>query len=192
MNGLMVGFPPRSICSSTPSWDRLIEAHTPIDRAAEHVVGYLQRDGVDVVVGEVVVPGPVEAVQGAFDVGEERVAAQPGGQSDPARLDGLGRAVEADRDVPAEHLADRLGLAGLRAGGVLGGPGLPAVLVVGEHERERDVGLLVAVGVDVDAVDRTGVKLRAGHRGRDRRRGTGRVRVHDQHGLAGMVTVKQV
>src|SRR6185312_14661288 len=43
------------------------------DRAAEHVVGYLQDDGVDVVAGEIVVPGPGEAVQGAFDVGEERV-----------------------------------------------------------------------------------------------------------------------
>ena len=40
-------------------------------------------------------------MQGAFDVGEERVAAQPGEQPDPARLDGLRRAVEADRDVPA-------------------------------------------------------------------------------------------
>ena len=101
MNGLMVGFPPRSICSRVPSsrW-RLIEAQTPIDRAAEHVVGYLQHDRVDVVVGEVVVPGPGEAVQGAFDVGEERVAAQPGEQPDPARLDGLGGAVEADRDAP--------------------------------------------------------------------------------------------
>ena len=40
-----------------------------------------------------------------------------------------------------EHLAGRFGLAGLGAGGVPGGPGLPAVLVLGEGERERDVGL---------------------------------------------------
>ena len=99
MNGLMVGFPPRSICSSTPLLRRLIEAHTPMTGPAEHVVGYLQHDRVDVVVGEVVVPGPLEAVQGAFDVGEERVAAQPGEQPDPAGLDGLGGAVEADREV---------------------------------------------------------------------------------------------
>ena len=38
-------------------------------------------------------------MQGALDVGEERVAAQPGEQPDPARLDGLRRAVEADLDV---------------------------------------------------------------------------------------------
>ena len=43
-------------------------------------------------------PVHCEAVQGAFDVGEERVAAQPGEQPDPAGLDGLGGAVEADRD----------------------------------------------------------------------------------------------
>src|SRR5207237_5639678 len=35
------------------------------DRPAEHVVGYLQHDRVDVVAGEIVVPGPLEAVQGA-------------------------------------------------------------------------------------------------------------------------------
>ena len=48
-------------------------------------------------------------MQGAFDVGEERVAAQPGEQPDPARLGGLGGAVEADREVRAEYLAGRLG-----------------------------------------------------------------------------------
>jgi len=61
---------------------------------AEHVVGYLQGDGVNVVVGEVVVPGPDESVQGALDVGEERVAAKPGGQPYRAGLDGPGRAVD--------------------------------------------------------------------------------------------------
>ena len=52
-------------------------------------------------------------MQGALDVGEERVAAQPGEQPDPAGLDGLGRAVEADREGRGELLAGRLGLAGL-------------------------------------------------------------------------------
>ena len=166
---------------------RLIEAHTPNDPAAEHVAGHFEHDRVDVVVSEVVVPGPLETVQGPFDVGEERVAAQPGEQPDPARLDGLRGAVEADRDVLGEYLAGRLGLAGLRAAGVPGGAGLPAVLILGELERERDVGVVVAVGVDVDPVDRAGVELRAGHRGRNRRRGAGRVRVHDQHGRARIV-----
>src|ERR1700749_2532821 len=76
-------------------------------------------------------------------------------------------------------------------GGCPGGPGLPAVLVLGEDEGERDVGVVVAVGVDVDPVDRAGVELRAGDRGRDRRRGAGRVRVDDQHGRARVVAVQQ-
>src|SRR5207244_13192832 len=86
-------------------------------RAAEHVVGDLQHDRVDVVAGEVVVPGPGEAVQRAFDVGEERVAAQPSEQPDPAGLDGLGGAVEADGDGCREYLSTGFGRAGLGAGG---------------------------------------------------------------------------
>ena len=61
-------------------------------------------------------------MQGALDVGEERVAAQPGAQPDPA-ADGPDRAVEADREVRGDHLAGRFELAGRRAGGVPGGPG---------------------------------------------------------------------
>src|ERR1700756_5228748 len=76
----------------------------------QHVVGYLQDDGVDVVAGEVVVPGPGEAVQRAFHVGEERVAAQPGGQPDPVCSHGLDRAVEADRDALGEYLSAGFGL----------------------------------------------------------------------------------
>ena len=48
-------------------------------------------------------------MQGALDVGEERVAAQPGAQPDPAGLDGPGGAVEADRDLRGEYLAGRPG-----------------------------------------------------------------------------------
>src|SRR6266702_3755954 len=144
-------------------------------RAAEHFAGHFQRDGVDVVAGEVVVPGPGESVLGALDVGEERVAAQPGGQPDPVYLHGLGHAVEADRDVRGEYLADGPGLAGLGSGGVPGGPGLPAVLVLGEYEGERDVGQVVAVVVDVDPVHRAGVELRPGGGRGDRGRGAGRV-----------------
>src|SRR5262249_2217730 len=74
----------------------------------EHVGGGLQRDGADVVAGEVVVPGPGEAVQGALDVGEERVAAPPGQQPDRAGLDRRGHAVEVDRERLGEHFAGRL------------------------------------------------------------------------------------
>jgi AraC-like DNA-binding protein len=78
-------------------------------------------------------------------------------------------AVEADRERLCDHLAGRLGSAGLRPRGVPGGAGLAAVLVLGEGERERDVGLRVAVRVDVDPVDRAGVELRAAE---TRERGT--------------------
>ena len=54
-------------------------------------------------------------MQGAFDVGEERVAAQPGGQPDPVGLDGLGGAVEADREARGEYLAAGLGPGGRAA-----------------------------------------------------------------------------
>jgi hypothetical protein len=91
-----------------------------------------------------------------FDVGEERVAAQPGGQPDPVYLHGPGRAVEADRKGRGEPLTRWLGLAGRGAGGVPGDPGLPTVLQVGERERERDVGVVVAIVVDVDPVDGAG------------------------------------
>jgi len=156
--------------------DRGPHADRPV---AEHVAGDLQCDGVDVVVGEVVVPGPDESVQGAFDVGEERVAAQRGGQPDRAGLDGPGRAVEADREGVGELFAGWLGLAGLGAGGVPGGPGLRAVLVRGEGEGERDVGFQVAVGVDVDPVDRVGVEFRA-----SRGRGYGRGLLRGPEGAA--------
>jgi len=46
------------------------------------------------------------------------------------------------------------------------------------------VGLEDVVGGDGDDL---GVELRAGRRGQDRRRGAGRVRVHDQHGLVRVV-----
>ena len=79
--------------------------------------------------------------------------------------------------------------AGVGAGGVPDGAGLGAVLVFGEGERERDVGVVVAVGVDVDPVERAGVERWALGLCFDRGRGAGRVRVHDQNGGAGVVTV---
>ena len=132
-------------------------------------------------------PVHCESVQGALDVGEERVAAQPGAQPDGAGLDGPGRAVEADREGLGELFAGRLGLAGLAAGGVPGCPGLHAVLERGEGEGEGDVGVVVAVGVDVDPVDRVGVEFRAGRGGGYGGRGAGRVRVDDQHRLVRVV-----
>jgi hypothetical protein len=160
-NGLIVGCPPPVYLD-----DRAILAHADrgphadLRLAAEHVVGHLQRDGQDVPVGEGILAGPLEAVKGAVRVGEERVAAHADEQPDAAGLDGLCVGVEADRGAGDEHLAGGLGLASLGAGGVVGGPGLLAVLELGEHERERGVGLRVCVRVDVDPVDPVGVEFR--------------------------------
>jgi hypothetical protein len=64
-------------------------------------------------------PLPISAPPGSVpvQVGEERVAAQPGEQPDTAGQNGAGGAVEADRDALGEHLADGPGLAGLGSGG---------------------------------------------------------------------------
>ncbi len=144
---------------------------------AEHVVGHLERYGEYVLAGERVLPGPLESVQGAFRVGKERIAAHTDEQPARAGLDGLRGGIEADRRGGDEHIAGWLGLAGLAAGGVVGGAGLRAVLKLGEHERERGVGVRVAVIVDVDPVDRVRVEIRAGHE---------RVGVDDQPVLSGL------
>jgi hypothetical protein len=104
-------------------------------------------------------------VQGAFHVGEERVAAQTGAQPDRADPDRSGRAVEADREGVGELFADRPGLLRQVAGGIPDRTGLDAVPELGEGEGEGDVGLVVAVIVDVDPVDGVGVELGAGRRG---------------------------
>src|SRR5215468_2357276 len=115
MNGLSVGFPPAvhllQGAVAAGAADRGPDAD--LRAREEHVGGDLQRDGAHVVAGEVVVPGPGEAVQGPLDVGEERVAAPPGQQPNGAGLDRRGHAVEVDRERLGEHLAGRLGLAGL-------------------------------------------------------------------------------
>src|ERR1700694_1519160 len=53
-------------------------------------------------------------------------------------------------------------LASPDAGGMVEGPGLRAARELGEGQREGDVGLRVAVVVDVDPVDRAGVEIPAG------------------------------
>jgi hypothetical protein len=104
----------------------------------------------------------------------------------------LGGGVEADRGAGDEHLAGGLGSAGVGAGGEVGGTSLPAVLELGEHERERRVGLRVPIGVDIDPVDPVGVKLRF-HQERRHRAHAGRVRVQidDQHGRAGIARCRE-
>ena len=117
-----------------------------------------------------------EPVQDAVGVGEEGVAALADEQPTGAGLDRV-----AVASVPTGVAWMRMSpcwFAGLgwRAGGVGGGGGLVAV-GVGEGEAERHVGQVVAVGVDVEAVDGVGVEPVAGE-------GVG---VHDEHGPVGVI-----
>src|SRR6185437_3574873 len=111
---------------------------------AEHLVGYLQRHAEDVLARERVVPGELKVMEGAFAVGEERIAADADEQPTFTSLDRLRRGVEADRHALDENLANRLGLAGLASSPVIDGPGLGAAFRFGEHERERSVGLRIS------------------------------------------------
>src|ERR1700678_3253951 len=85
--------------------------------------------------------------------------------------------IEADRSRRDEHVAGRLGLPGLAAGGAVGGAGLHAVPEFGEYEREGDIGVCVTIVVDVDPVDPVGVELRF-HQERRHGAHARRVRVH--------------
>ena len=73
---------------------------------AEHVVRHFHHDREDVPVRERVLAGPLEAVEGAVGVGEERVAAHADEQPDLAGHDGRGAGVvERDRGVLDQHVA---------------------------------------------------------------------------------------
>ena len=104
-------------------------------------------------------PVHLKAMKGAVRIGEERVAAHPGEQPARARLHGLGVGIETDRCGRDEQLTRGLGLPRLEPGGVVAVRSA-AVPELGEHERERGVGLRVPVAVDVDPVDPVGVEFR--------------------------------
>src|SRR5262249_60468196 len=100
---------------------------------AEHVVGYLYGDGVNVGACEGVLAAPLEVscravdqpVQDALGVGEEGVAALADEQPARAGLDRRGGGVDSSRGVGDENLAAGVTGLGVVAGGVVGGGGLP-------------------------------------------------------------------
>src|SRR3954462_98974 len=110
--------------------------HADLRIGAEQVVGYVQRDGQDVAVGERILSGPLEAMERAVGIGEERIAAHAEEQADRSGLTRVGRGVEAGGGIGDENLADRLRIAGRRAGREVRAAGLPAVLALGKYERE--------------------------------------------------------
>src|SRR6266852_6581909 len=145
MNGLMVGFPPRAICTSMLSSRRLIVAQTPITGPAS------RSSGTSSAIDRTLFPAksscpvhwnPCSAPSTSAKNGSLRT---PANSRIPPGLDGLRGRVEAGQDGRGEHLTGRPGLAGLGTGGSIGGPGLRAALELGEGERERHVGLRVAV-----------------------------------------------
>jgi hypothetical protein len=135
-----------------------------------------------------VLPRPVEPVEGAVGVGEERVAADADEQPNRTGLHGLRRGAEVDRRARDEHVTGRFGLPRLVADGVVSRADLRAVPELGEREGKRDIGVGVAVVVDVDPVDAVGVEFRF-HQERRHSADAGRVRVriHDQRRAAWVV-----
>src|SRR6185436_14021169 len=117
----------------------------------------------DVLARERIVAGELKVMEGAFAVGEERIAADADEQPTFTSLNRLRHGVEADRHALDENLANRLGLAGLASCPVIDGSGLGAAVRFGEHERERSIGLRIPVIVDVDAIDAVWVEVGARH-----------------------------
>ena len=192
MNGLIVGCPPRSICTSSPSRRRLIVAQTPISGPSPSMSsGTSSAMELTLLSAKSSCPvhwKPCRAPSTSAKNGslrspaDSRIGPAWTGRAVPSKLTGIDSASTSPTGP---------GWRAWATGGVPGGPGLHAVVERGEGEGERDVGLQVAVGVDVDPVDRVGVEFRAGRGRRYGGRGARRVRVDDQHRLTGLVTVQQ-
>src|SRR5262249_319963 len=100
----------------------------------------------------------VEQVLHSVEVEEERVAAAAGEKSAGARLDDIRLGGEGDLGVGDYLRPDRFGRARLRARRREYANGLPVVLRLREHIAERDVRQIIAVGIDVEAIDCVGMK----------------------------------
>src|SRR5262245_2961797 len=100
----------------------------------------------------------IEQVLDSVEVEEERVAAATGEESVGARLDDIRLGAEGDLGVGDDLRPDRFGRARLRALRQEDVEGLPAVLRLREHIAECDIRQVIAVGIDVDAIDRVGMK----------------------------------
>src|SRR5262249_57002941 len=103
--------------------------------------------------GEVQFAPDIEQVLDYVEVEEERVAAAAGEKSVGARLDDVRLGGEGDLGVGDDFRPYRFGRARLRARRYEYANGLPAVLRLREHIAERDVRQVIAVGIDVQAID---------------------------------------
>src|SRR5262249_10919954 len=120
--------------------------------------------------GEVPFAPDIEQVFDSVVVEKERVAAAAGEKSVGPRLDDVRLGTKRHLGVGDDLRPDRFRRARLRALRQEDAEGLPAVLWIREHIAECDIGQVIAVAVDVDAIDRLRMK----------RVGIG-VRIEDDH-----------
>src|SRR5215475_2934880 len=102
--------------------------------------------------GEIPFAPDIEQVLDSVEVEKERVAAAAGEKSVGARLDDIRLGAEGDFGVGDDLHPNRFGRARLRARRYEYAEGLPAVLRIREHIADCDIGQVIAVGVDVDAI----------------------------------------
>src|SRR5436309_4715619 len=103
--------------------------------------------------GEVPFALDIEQVLDSVEVEKERVAAAAGEKSVRARLDDIRLGAEGDLGVGDDLRPCRFGRARLRACRHEYVEGLPAVLWLREYVAECDVRQVIAVGIDVEAID---------------------------------------
>src|SRR5262247_1558788 len=135
-----------------------------LDRSRKHVRLRIRihpgpwRLAAEMRLGEVPFAPDIEQVLDSVEVEEERVAAAAGEKSVGARLDDIRLGGEGDLGVGDDFRPYRFGRARLRARRYEYANGLPAVLRLREHIAERDVRQIIAVGIDVEAIDCVGMK----------------------------------
>src|SRR5213080_1750468 len=103
--------------------------------------------------GEVPFALDIEQVLDSVEVEKERIAAAAGEKSVRARLDDIRLGAEGDLGVSDDLRPCRFGRARLRACRHEYVDGLPAVLWLREYVAECDVRQVIAVGIDVEAID---------------------------------------
>src|SRR6516162_8468821 len=108
--------------------------------------------------GEVPLAPDIKQVLDSVEVEEERVAAAAGEKSVRPRLDDIRLGAEGDLRAGDYLRPYRFGRARLRARRYEYVNGLPAVLRLREHIAERDIRQVIAVVIDVEAIDCVGMK----------------------------------
>ena len=139
-------------------------ARRQLDRRRKHVRLRIRihagpwRLAAEMRLGEVPFAPDIEQVLDSVEVEKERVAAAAGEKSVGTRLEDIRLGAEGDFGVGDDLRPYRLGRARVRARCQEYVDGLAAVLRLGEYIAERDVGQVIAVSIDVDAIDRVGMK----------------------------------